>query len=70
MPPGIPPKMEYGKGEMVPFVVNEQGSTFPITRWRCMSCGAVTQYSNGQSFGHCASCAPGERWGFVDARMS
>ena len=68
MPPGLPPQMEYPSGDRVPFIQDERGASLDLTRWRCMSCGATTEYTSGQSFGHCGHCASGERWGFVDAR--
>lgn len=65
---GVPPKMEYQSGEIVPYVQDQNTRTLEITRWRCMNCGEIIELQQGGvSFAACNRCG-GQRWGFVDAR--
>jgi len=69
-PPGVPPKMEYDGGEMIPFLLDDQSKQLGLTRWRCMQCGNIIECVQGRDamFGNCGKCGAGRRWGFVEAR--
>lgn len=71
MPAGLPPRMEYEAGEMIPFPQDQRSMALALTRWRCLQCGDTVEFRLGRDamFGNCYKCGSGRRWGFVDARQ-
>lgn len=72
--PGMPEKLEYLQGTMVPSFLDSNQQPATASEWRCMNCGHTTTLQSGSTFPLCPAC-PGraggqQSWAFVQAKSA